>query len=106
MKDSKKTKNQNNNKNKKDEEHRIKLIKDNLKCSISFSNYIINNSIILGYSILQNKNANKIELNPIPLLISYNEFINEIEDFYSYITYLNSPKDNYFNYWIPIFIFI
>ena len=109
MEDIENTKNENNNKiinNKIDEEQRIKLIKDNLKCSISSLNYINKNDIILGYPILEKRNIikNKKELNPIPLLFSYNEFINNIGKFNRYTEYLNSINNNYYDYWIPIYI--
>ena len=91
------------NKNKLDEEQRIKLIKDNLKCSISKENYIDKKDIILGYPIIENKKFTKNKIELIPELISYNEFINEMGDFNIFPYFTSFSKNNY-NYWIPIYI--
>ena len=91
------------NKNKLDEEQRIKLIKDNLKCSISKENYIDKKDIILGYPIIENKKFTKNKIELIPELISYNEFINEMGEF-NIFPYFNSSSKNNYNYWIPIYI--
>ena len=94
---------------KNDEEKRIELIKDNLKCSLSKKNYLDTKHIILGYPILgKNKlTKNKIELYTIPELISYNEFIKNIGSLNFYNQYYNYPhfmNSQHYTYWIPIYI--
>ena len=94
-------------------------IKSNLTCSIMNLNYFDNKDNIFGYPILQYKKSvkNKIELYPIPELVSYKGFINKfgnfkykLEDYYDNnnndIHYNNvyNNDEAFYNYWMPIYI--
>jgi hypothetical protein len=98
--------------NKIPEEQRLQVIKNNLKCSKTNLNYINKPDIILGYPILRSKNdsskkIDKIDLYPIPELISFDEFIKQMGD-YNIMNYPNYDSSSfntyYYNYWIPIYI--
>ena len=55
---------------------RIQQIKENLTCFMLKSNYLDEPDILLGYPIIQDKvSKNKIELYPIPELLTYEGFI-------------------------------
>ena len=105
--------NNNNNENKNNEEL-IKLneIKENLTCFMLKLNYIDDKDIILGYPIVQkklNQRNPKIELYPIPELLTYDAYISQISkqneklDFYFDINF-KSANNEYYNYWIPIYV--
>ena len=95
-----------------DEEERMKIIKENLTCSVLKKNYLDDPSILLGYPIVQTKskfNPNKIELYPIPEMLSYEGFLSEIDnqqqklDFY-FETHFKSSNEQEYNCWIPVYI--
>ena len=98
-----------------EEEIRNQQIKEDLSCYILKVNYIDDNSITLGYPIIQKKGKNKnnkIELYPIPELVTYDGYINLLEisntmvDYYFNNKYYASKSSNndYFKNWIPIYI--
>ena len=98
-------------KGKKEDEDKIKLIKENLTCSFLKRNYIDDPSIILGYPIVRSTsryNRNKIELYPIPEMLSYDGFLSEINnqqeklDFYFETNFRSSGNEAY-NCWIPVY---
>ena len=92
---------------------RMKEIKENLTCYMLKYNYIDNPDILLGYPIVQNKNVfgkDKIELYPIPELLSYEAFNHQmenknIEQLNMYFeTNLKAANNEFYNYWLPIYI--
>ena len=99
-------------KEKTDEDETIQLIKENLTCSVLKKNYIDDPSIILGYPIVRSSskyNPNKIELYPIPEMLSYEGFLSEIDnqqeklDRYFETNFKSSGNEAY-NCWIPVYI--
>ena len=100
--------------NEKIDENTIKLqrIKENLTCFMLKVNYIDDPDILLGYPIIQSKakyGKNKIELFPIPELLTYEGFTSQIGnqdnklDYYFDIKF-KSANNQFYNYWIPIYI--
>ena len=95
-----------------EDEEKIKLIKENLTCSVLKKNYIDDPTIILGYPIVRSSNRfnqNKIELYPIPEMLTYEGFLSEINnqqqklDLY-FDTYFKSSGDENYNCWMPVYI--
>ena len=91
-------------------DNRIQQIKENLTCFMLKLNYIDDPDILLGYPIIQNKTGKeKIELYPIPELITYDGFMAEVGkqdiklDYYFDIKF-KSANNQFYNYWIPIYI--
>lgn len=103
---------------KKEEEMRIRVIKENLTCYMLRDNYIENPEILLGYPIVQCKSAygkDKIELYPIPQLLTYEAYVMQINQnqsnpnmsigvYYSNGNKLKSANNEYFNNWFPIYV--
>ena len=95
---------------KKDNDYlRMQQIKENLTCFMLKSNYIDDPDILLGYPIIQNKaGKDKIELYPIPELLTYEGYVQQIGkqdiklDYYFDIKF-KSANNQYYNYWVPIF---
>ena len=92
---------------------RMKEIRENLTCYMLKYNYIDNQDILLGYPIVQNKNVygkNKLELYPIPELLSFEVFNAQIENknieqlnIY-FETNLKAANNEFYNFWLPIYI--
>ena len=91
----------------------MREIKENLTCFMLKNNYIDNPEILLGYPIVQNKNVlgkNKIELYPIPELLSYEAFnsqkenkkIDELNLYFE--TNFKAANNEFYNFWLPIYI--
>ena len=99
------------NKKDKKEELRMQQIKENLTCFMLKLNYIDDPDILLGYPIVQciGLGKNKIELYPIPELLTYDGYMAQIGkqdnklDFY-FDTHFKSANNQYYNYWVPIYI--
>ena len=97
--------------NQKKEDLRIQQIKENLTCFMLKLNYIDDHEILLGYPIIQKKGKGKekIELFPIPELLTYDGYVAQIQkqeeklDFY-FDTKFKSANNQYYNYWMPIYI--
>ena len=95
----------------KNEEKRIIQIKENLTCFMLKLNYIDDPDILLGYPIVQciGLGKNKIELYPIPELLTYDGYMAQIGkqdsklDFY-FDTHFKSANNQFYNYWVPIYI--
>ena len=93
-------------------------IKENLTCSELKVNYLDDPNILLGYRVIQYKIPNKkhkIELYPIPELISYDGYISQLKKFeneeeqdnklvYYYNKKFESDDNQFYNYWIPIYV--
>ena len=102
----------NSKKKQNNEDERIQQIKENLTCSVLKKNFIDDPTILLGYPIVR-KNMKysqyKIELYPIPEILSYEGFLSEVSnqqqklDFYFETQFSTSGRDLY-NCWIPIYI--
>ena len=97
--------------NKRNEEIKMQQIKENLICFMLKLNYIDDPEILLGYPIIQKKGKgkDKIELFPIPELLTYDGYIAQIQkqedklDFY-FDTKFKSANNQFYNYWMPIYI--
>ncbi len=99
-------------KGKNEEDETMELIKENLTCSVLKRNYIDDPSVILGYPIVRSSskfNPNKIELYPIPEMLSYEGFLSEIDnqqeklDLYFETNFRSSGNEAY-NCWMPVYI--
>jgi len=104
--------NENDKKNINEEnEKKMQIIKENLTCFMLKLNYIEDPDILLGYPIIQKKGLgkNKIELYPIPEMLTYDGFMSQIGkqdsklDYY-FNTNFKSANNEYYNYWVPIYI--
>lgn len=95
------------------------IIKENLTCYFFRENYIDNPNIILGYPIVQTKSLygkDKIELNPIPQLLTYEAFQMQTSNTQSYNNYglfgyyessqpkIKAANNQYYNNWLPIYV--
>ena len=97
--------------NEQKEDVRLQQIKENLTCFMLKLNYIDDPEILLGYPIIQKKGKGKekIELFPIPELLTYDGYIAQIQkqeeklDFY-FDTKFKSANNQFYNYWMPIYI--
>ena len=95
----------------KENEKKMKIIKENLTCFMLKLNYIEDPDILLGYPIIQKigLGKNKIELYPIPEMLTYDGFMSQIGkqdsklDYY-FSTSFKSANNEYYNYWVPIYI--
>ena len=94
------------------EQQRMQQIKENITCFMLKLNYIDDPEILLGYPIIQNKakyGKDKIELYPIPELLTYDGFVAQIGkqdtklDYYFDIKF-KSANNQFYNYWVPIYI--
>ena len=103
---------------------KLQFIKENLTCYMLKENYIDNPDIILGYPIIQKKaeyGNNKIELYPIPQLLTHEGFTTQTQqiDYNNNVnnsifgSYINAQNNNmpmkaanneYFNNWLPIYV--
>ena len=112
-KNEKKEENEENEENKKknEEEKRMQMIKENLTCFMLKLNYIDDPDILLGYTIVKCKGLgkDKIELYPIPELLTYDGYIAQIGkqdsklDYY-FNTNFKSANNEFYNCWVPIYI--
>lgn len=94
------------------------IIKENLTCHFTKENYLDNPEIILGYPILKNTSVydnDKIELYPIPQLLSYEAYQMQMSnkqsnDYNSLIfnhyneTEIKTSYKQFFNNWLPIYV--
>jgi hypothetical protein len=98
---------------KNDTYYKMREIKGNLTCFMLKNNYIDNPDILLGYPIVQNKDVlgkNKIELYPIPELLSFEAFnsqkecqkISELNLYFD--TNFKAANNEFYNFWLPIYI--
>ena len=94
---------------------KLQLIKENLSCYMLKENYIDNHNIILGYPIVQSKSNygnNKIELYPIPQLLSYEGFKAQTQSSNNSFGIMMNQNQNvvkaanneFFNNWLPIYV--
>ncbi len=95
--------------NKKNDEKRLEKIKQYLTCFTLKLNYIDAPEILLGYPIVRyNVGRNKIELYPIPELLSYDAYISQFEKEQKLENYFDIPfksaNNEFYNAWVPIYI--
>lgn len=96
---------------------KAQAIKENLTCYILRDNYVDNPDILLGYPIVQIKSPyglDKIEVYPIPQLLTYEAFKlqssqnptnqNSIGSLYSGESSIKAANNQYFNNWFPIYV--
>ena len=86
------------------EENRITIIKENLTCFMLKLDYLDEPDIMLGYPIIKN---NLDEIYPIPELLSYEGFMEEIskiDNFNNEDVYFKCANNIFYNYWMPIYI--
>ena len=106
-------------KEKKDKlERKQETIKENLTCYLLRDNYIENQEVLLGYPIINSKSAygkDKIELYPIPQLLTYEAYkmqISEaqpfqnqlIDSYYNTQHQVKAANNEYYNNWLPIYV--
>lgn len=103
---------------KKEEETRVRIIKENLTCYMLRDNYIDNPEILLGYPIVQSRSPygkEKVELYPIPELLTYEAYMRQtnqnqnnqnmiIGQYYNNGNKLKAANNEYFNNWFPIYV--
>ena len=91
---------------------KLQQIKENLTCFMLKVNYIDDPDILLGYPIIQSKaqfGKDKIELYPIPELLTYDGYMAQIGkqdiklDYYFDVKF-KSANNQFYNYWVPIYI--
>ena len=97
------------NKIKSKKNENLNKIKENLTCFTLKLNYIDYPEILLGYPIVRLAIArNKIELYPIPELLSYDAYINQFENKQKLEKYFQVPfksaNNEFYNAWVPIYI--
>ena len=95
------------------------IIKENLTCYFFRENFIDNPEILLGYPIVQSKSVygkDKIELYPIPQLLTYEAFqmqtsnpqTNNNNLLYGSLSAfepkIKAANNQYFNNWLPIYV--
>ena len=99
-------------------ERKQETIKENLTCYLLRDNYIENSEVLLGYPVINSKSdygKDKIELYPIPQLLTYEAYKMQMSGTQPYQNQLiNSyydtqwqPKaanNEYFNTWLPIYV--
>ena len=93
------------------EDENDNVIKRYLTCSVLKKNYIDDNSIILGYPIVRQRRnliGNRIELYPIPEMLTYEGFLSEINSQQEKLdTYFDTKfkigNDDY-NCWMPVYL--
>ena len=107
--DNDNNKNKEINTNKKNDEKRLEKIKQYLTCFTLKLNYIDVPEILLGYPIVRYTiGRNKIELYPIPELLSYDAYISQFEREQKLENYFDVPfksaNNEFYNAWVPIYI--
>ena len=94
------------------------IIKENLTCYFFRENFIDNPEILLGYPIVQSKSVygkDKIELYPIPQLLTYEAFQmqtsnpqpnnnNLFGSLSAFEPKIKAANNQYFNNWLPIYV--
>lgn len=103
---------------KEEKEISMRTIKENLTCYMLRDNYIDNPEILLGYPIVKSNSVygiNKIELYPIPQLLTYEAYMRQINQdqnnqnlligqYYQNGNKLKAANNEYFNNWFPIYV--
>ena len=99
-------------------ERKQETIKENLTCYLLRDNYIENSEVLLGYPVINSKSAygkDKIELYPIPQLLTYEAYKMQmtesqhyqnqlIDSYYNTQSQLKAANNEYYNNWLPIYV--
>ena len=93
------------------EEENIDIIKQRLTCSVLKKSYLDDKTTLLGYPIVRSNsrfNPHKIELYPIPEMLSYEGFLSEMENQQNkldrYFETNFQLGSNSYNCWMPVYI--
>ena len=93
------------------EEENIDIIKQRLTCSVLKKSYLDDKTTLLGYPIVRSNsrfNPHKIELYPIPEMLSYEGFLSEMETQQNkldrYFETNFQLGSNSYNCWMPVYI--
>ena len=104
------------NEKKEEKDRKMQTIKENMTCYMLRDNYFDNPEILLGYPIIQSSSPygqNKIELDPIPELLSYEAFKIQTEKEQNnqnaligvyYQHQVKAANNQYYNNWLPIYV--
>ncbi|MBQ7621408.1 MAG: hypothetical protein IJV02_03240, partial [Candidatus Methanomethylophilaceae archaeon] len=98
-------------------ERKQETIKENLTCYLLRDNYLENSEVLLGYPVINNKSdygKDKIELYPIPQLLTYEAYKMQmmgvqsnqsllIDSYYTQ-NQVKAANNEYFNNWLPIYV--
>ena len=98
-------------------ERKQETIKENLTCYLLRDNYIENSRVLLGYPVINIKSTygkDKIELYPIPELLTYEAYKMQmmgvqsnqsllIDSYYTQ-NQVKAANNEYFNNWLPIYV--
>ena len=98
-------------------ERKQETIKENLTCYLLRDNYIENSKVLLGYPVINIKSTygkDKIELYPIPELLTYEAYKMQmmgvqsnqsllIDSYYTQ-NQVKAANNEYFNNWLPIYV--
>jgi hypothetical protein len=94
-----------------EEEENIDIIKQRLTCSVLKKSYLDDKTTLLGYPIVRTNsrfNPHKIELYPIPEMLSYEGFLSEMETEQNkldrYFETNFQLGSNSYNCWMPVYI--
>ena len=94
-----------------EEEENIDIIKQRLTCSVLKKSYLDDKTTLLGYPIVRSNsrfNPHKIELYPIPEMLSYEGFLSEMETQQNkldrYFETNFQLGSNSYNCWMPVYI--
>ena len=94
-------------KNKYNDKNVLEQIKENLTCFMLKVNYIDDPDIFLGYPIVRIKKRTRIELFPIPEILTYDGFEAQkslqqqfIEEYFNF----KSANNELYNNWLPVYI--
>ena len=94
-----------------EEEENIDIIKQRLTCSVLKKSYLDDKTTLLGYPIVRTNsrfNPHKIELYPIPEMLSYEGFLSEMETQQNkldrYFETNFQLGSNSYNCWMPVYI--
>ena len=94
-------------KNKYNDKNILEQIKENLTCFMLKVNYIDDPDIFLGYPIVRIKKRTRIELFPIPEILTYDGFEAQkslqqqfIEEYFNF----KSANNELYNNWLPVYI--
>ena len=94
-----------------EEEENIDIIKQRLTCSVLKKSYLDDKTTLLGYPIVRSNsmfNPHKIELYPIPEMLSYEGFLSEMENQQNkldrYFETNFQLGSNSYNCWMPVYI--
>ena len=94
-----------------EEDNNKDLIKQRLTCSVLKKSYLDDQTTLLGYPIVRTNsrfNPRKIELYPIPEMLSYEGFLSEMENQQNKLDQYFETNfqlgNNFYNCWMPVYL--